>query len=101
MAEVIQEKHIEPRKFTIRVMYFKDNGKYYTEGEYEWKGRVVGDAHPTVYMPDVVAQVRGWRDNGGQGALPGLNAETSGWDGYITVDCEEGYPWLILPPKAG
>lgn len=59
MAEVIQEKHIEPRKFTIRVVYFKDNGKYYTEDEYEWKGRIVGDAHPTVYMPDVVAQVRG------------------------------------------
>jgi hypothetical protein len=87
-------------KFTIRLTYFKPSGKYYTDAEFEWEGAACGDGpEPSCYMNDAVAHVRGTRDGGGQGSMPGLSEHGEGWDGFILVDCDRGFPALILPPK--
>jgi hypothetical protein len=81
-------------EFLFTVWYFKPSGKFYTEASFR---RVVRTCGPTrgAYMHDAVAHVRGLRDSGGQGALPGLCS--GGWDGFILVNCEEGYLCLIPP----
>lgn len=88
--------------FRISITYFKANGKFYTSAQFEWTGACIeGEvrANPSPNMNDVVATVRGWRDHGGQGSLPGLSRFSGGWDGYILVDHPLGYPCLILPPN--
>lgn len=81
--------------FTVRLTYFKPTGKYYTDTTFQWTGRTLPDG--SCYMPDVVAHVRGLRDNAGQGALYGLSWRSEGWDGPILVDCDRGYPTLLMP----
>lgn len=87
----------EKRMFTILVTYFKANGKYYTDATFQREFRTVNDGKG-VDMHDVTAYIRGERDSGGQEALPGLSGE--GWDGFILVDCKQGYPCLILPSSS-
>jgi hypothetical protein len=83
--------------FTITIWYFKPNGKFYTEATFEWTGRACGDGPtPTCYMQDVVAHIRGLNGRG-QGSLYGLSSNSGGWDGPIIVNCDQGYPCLILP----
>ena len=80
--------------FTIEITYFKRSGKFYTtttEG-HEFRAIPTGN----VYMHDVAAWIRGLRDSGGPGAMPGLSGD--GWDGFILLDCDQGFPVLILPP---
>lgn len=84
------------KNFIIRLVYFKPSGKFYTESNYEFESKRQTDGNGPI-MSDVVAQVRGWRDCGGQGSLPGLSAYSDGWDGPILIDCEEGYPCLLMP----
>ena len=87
---------MKTKKFTFKLTYFKPTGKFYSNDSFEAEVRVCeGTTIP--YMPDIVAKVRGWRDTRGQRALPGLSGE--GWDGFILVDCEDGYPCLIKPNK--
>lgn len=84
------------RIFKFHLTYFKSSGKYYTDIEVDWECRTLDNQPDTPYMYDVFSKVRGLRDNGGPGALPGLSGE--GWEGPILVDCEEnGVPGLILP----
>ena len=83
-------------KFTFRVTYFKATGKLYGAEHVKYVVATNEDGGP--YMPDVKSKVIGLRDQGGQGALPGLSGE--GWGGYILVDCDEGYPALILPRES-
>lgn len=81
------------KTFTILITYFKNTGKLYATEEVDRDFRC-NDAG-NCYMPDVVAWIRGLRDNGDEGPLSGLDCY--GWSGYIVVDCEYGYQCLILP----
>lgn len=86
----------EPKKeFTIRIVYFKPSGKFYTEAKATREFRMVGNSHNVCNMSDVTAWIRGLRDAGGQEALPGLSG--SGWDGPILIDSDDGFPCLIMP----
>ena len=83
------------KTFAFRIVYFKPYGKFYTEVMSDIEVGVVGSGSP--YMDDVVSKIRGWRDSDDLGALPGLSG--AGWDGPILIDCEEGYPCLLMPGK--
>lgn len=87
----------EKKTFKFRIVYFKPSGKYYTETTEEYEIRTCGGVTNIPYMNDVVAKIRGLRDSGGQGSMPGLNSQSEGWDGLILIDCEQGFPCLILP----
>jgi hypothetical protein len=82
-------------EFLFTVWYFKPSGKFYTEASFR---RVVRTCGPTrgAYMHDAVAHVRGLRDSGGQGALPG-----GGWGrvgGFHPRELRGGLP---VPDPAG
>lgn len=87
--------------FEFKLTYFKDSGKYYTDALVTWDVRCICDDMPfSSSMPnmnDVVAKVVGLRDDGGQGSMPGLSDQSAGWDGFILVECEQGFPCLIKP----
>ena len=85
------------RAFTLKLTYFKPNGKYYTSATTVC--RVATLPNGGCCMQDAVAYIRGTRNGGGQGSMPGLSRHSEGWDGFILVDCDEGYPHLILPSK--
>lgn len=79
--------------FTITIKYFKPSGKYYSEGSFNLEVTDCGPpGHPTCYMNEVADHVRGLRDRGER--MPGLSGSWSA--GHILIDCEEGYPVLIL-----
>ena len=84
---------LEKTKFEI--VYFKLSGKYRTSAIVYWPIKFLNDEKQSVNMTNACAKLRGLRDNGGPGALPGLSGE--GWDGFITIDSEKGFPCLILP----
>jgi hypothetical protein len=86
---------MEMSVFTIKLTYFKTSGKYYTSATFSRKFRTCLNDTETPYMNDVASHVRGLRDSGGQDAMPGLSGE--GWEGYILIECDEGFPVLILP----
>ncbi len=90
----------DKKEFVFKIHYFKDNGKWYTDCDYKYECRYIGEGHLiSPYMNDVVSHIRGLRDSDGQGAMPGLSDRTAGWDGYITVQWGNSYPTLILPSK--
>lgn len=82
----------------ISLRYFKDTGKAYACGSLYGSFQAQFPPNsPTcvVYMPDVVRRVL---ELDLQQELPGLNSGS--WlyqGGYILVDCEHGYPVLVLP----
>jgi hypothetical protein len=82
------------RMFRFRVDYFKPSGKWYSDANFEREFRTCegceGEgagrseyARTLSYIYDVVSYIRGLRDAGGQGAMPGLTG--SGWEGSILV----------------
>ena len=81
---------LEKRLFKIKLTYFKPSGKYYAEGELEFAVSVCIGSEGVPYMQDIFDYVREVRETG---PLPGLSGK---WDGPILVDCDEGYPGLIL-----
>jgi hypothetical protein len=80
--------------FTIKIRYFKPSGKWYTDAEFTSEFRTIDSMPDSPNMNDVAAYVRGVRDSGGQGSMPGLENH-GGWDGFILVDHPEAYPVLI------
>lgn len=95
--ESVSKSSQDVREFLIKIQYFKETGKFYTDAQVPMLLKNVGtEESPVPYMLSAVAKIRGLRDSGGQDSLPGLSG--SGWKGYILVDCEEGYPCLIIPP---
>lgn len=78
----------------FKILYFKPNGKFYTDAEVSWKIQFC-EGNTTIYMADACEKLRGLRDSGGPNALPGLCGE--GWKGFIMIDSEDGFPCLILP----
>lgn len=85
-------------KYWFTIWYFKPNGKFYTETSVQWELKSIADTN-CPYMNDAVAKLRGLRDRGGQGAMPGLSAMTEGWDGPILIKGmgDTGFPCLIMP----
>lgn len=80
------------RTFTIKITYFKDTGKLYTSAEHTGEFDAC-DPDGCCYMLGVKDWVKRLRC---EGKLPGL--QSGRWDdGYILIDCFEGYPCLILP----
>jgi hypothetical protein len=87
------------RKFRFLITYFKDTGKYYTTALVTWHCKRLepkdepdvgayaptetNEENGTPYIHDAVAKLRGLRDTGGPGALPGLCGD--GWDGPILI----------------
>ncbi len=79
------------KEFTIKVTYFKDTGKCYTGEEF----KEVFDTVPFgqgCYMYSVKEYFLHQRRN--NLPMPGLS---SSWKEYILIDCDEGFPILILP----
>jgi len=70
--------------FFFQITYFKPNGKYYTGIVVEWDIEALSNDSTVAYYHDAVAKVRGLRDCGGPGAMPGLNSD--GWDGSILIE---------------
>ncbi len=77
------------KEFTIKVTYFKDTGKYYTSEEFKGEFETAGQG---CYMGSVKQHFLTQRHNGLP--MPGLS---SSWKEYILIDCDEGFPILILP----
>jgi hypothetical protein len=80
------------QSFTFTVWYFKDSGKFYSEGVFNFDATDCGPpGHPTAYMDDAVQHLKGLRWN--RLPMPGL---IGSWlDGPILVNCDEGHPVLI------
>ena len=85
---------MDKRKFRIEIEYFKESGKYYSSDSFEREFENCCDNpdHPICYMNKVCDYVR---ELNKIGPMPGLSGR---WlDGYIRVDCKEGFPCLIIP----
>jgi len=79
-------------EFTINFTYFKASGTYYTGGKKKMQVRLCDDGR-TPYMYEVVEKVKETRRIGA--SLPGI---VSSWpEGFVLIDCDEGYPCLIVP----
>lgn len=77
-------------KHTVKLIYFKPSGKYYSEGTF---------LTDRVLMQDIFAEARGLRDNGN---LPDL-VSGAGRDFFIIVNVpthEHDHPFLIAPATA-
>jgi len=83
---------VTTKMFKIKLLYFKPSGKFYSEGTHQGNFDSCSDGN-VLYMQSVVDWVKSLRN---KGPLPGLSG---GWDGPILVDCDAGYPCLILPEK--
>lgn len=87
------------RIFEIKIMYFKPSGKYYSESNFTGMFSNCGDELlPSCYMSDVADLVKRQRDGHSMSGLPGLQSGT--WDGPILIDCDDGFPVLILPQRS-
>jgi hypothetical protein len=93
-----------PREFEFVLTYFLKDGTRQGVGHFTCRCRVIGkEITPDgdVYLPnihDAIAHLRGKRDAGGPGALPGLGPETEGWDGYMVVTHKNAaIPGLLIP----
>ena len=83
------------KPFLFEIVYFKNNGKFYTNEIVEWKTRYhEKTGYP--YMEDAFRKLRGLIASESQ--LPGLS--TSWKEGYIFINHEEGFPQLFLPTGA-
>lgn len=93
------KKELQKDTFLIWITYFTRNGTYVKQARFVDKFQK-NSAGMLRDINHVASKVRGWRDCGGQGALPGMGPEDpEGWDGYILLECDEGdSPCLILPP---
>ncbi len=82
----------ETKRIKLQLQYFKESGKFYSEGEietelpYNSKGQIA-------IMYQICSIVRQWSE---EQKLPGV---VSDWlkGGFIHINCEEGYPCLLVP----
>ena len=78
--------------FTIKFTYFKNNGKFYCSAEVDRDFSSLSNGNCNMY------EVIDWVNNiieERKETLPGLAG--SSWDGFIVINCEEGFPHLFLP----
>lgn len=81
---------MKKKLFTFTVTYYKPNGKFYIRDNFDYECSCCGDSD-ICYMQDVVDRLKLLRSTADK--MPGLSGS---WDGYITVDCEDGHPCLIV-----
>lgn len=67
----------------VKLTYFKESGKYYTEGEYETK---------LDHFHDVINEVRGMQS---RGELPGLSKGHSQFNTLVQI--AGSAPHLVIP----
>lgn len=79
----------------IKLTYFKESGKYYDSADFF---RDFEDCHLPLRAPEVSAPMAAVceevRRMSAQGVLPGL-ASGQWEEGFILVDCAQGYPCLL------
>lgn len=80
--------------FVFTIWYFKPSGKLHLTAEARWRTEEAHGGGPNMHQ--AAARLRGLRDNGGPGALPGLSTLTDGWDGIIVVHHPQGGPVMLL-----
>lgn len=80
------------RAFKFEINYFKPSGKWYLSAEFEVMCEVIGNDQP--YYNDATDYIRNCQKVGKP--LPGL---IGGWSGYITLQYQDSYPTLIVPPN--
>lgn len=79
----------------VDVSYFTTDGAlaaagYFSRAFMTTDGRTVRGAH-------IASYIRGLRDNGGPGSLPGLGgAKEAGWEGSILLLCPQAVPAMTL-----
>ena len=78
--------------FTIVFIYFKRDGKFYASAETDRRFSILGNGHCN--MEEVANWVNSIIKDGKEN-LPGLASNK--WNGFISIDCEKGYPHLFLP----
>lgn len=93
--------------FVCTVLYYTPAGQHVRTGVMEANCRVIGRINPgrpdETFVPnmhDAASKVRGLRDSGGPGALPGRprGPYAEGWDGPIVVTHPlSAVPALVLP----
>ncbi len=78
-------------KVLLKITYFKRTGKYYTDATDDFTVDECEGGTPAMYqLSDNIKAIR----DSGDIPLPGL---CGGWDGFILIDCDNGYPCLIVP----
>lgn len=70
--------------------YFNNSGECIGKGSFDYEYRLTDHA---------VSKVRGWRDNGGQGALPGLGDHIQTDKIIILIQPKSLPPRLLFPRK--
>ena len=75
------------RTFSIRIVYFKPSGTFYTESTFTVEDVGISITCDMTAVARSIRQCRKLKD------LPGL---AGGWEGPILIDCDDGYPVLIL-----
>ncbi len=88
-----RDNFMEDRQtFIFRLCYFKTNGKFYSSANISLEVQALGEEVKQPYMNDATAWVQ--KKLNIKAKLPGLSGT---WDGYILVDCEQGFPCLMIP----
>lgn len=94
-------------QFNVVVNYYDRSGRFVKYAFFRASARITGtvnrgrhDEEHTPNIHDVVATLRGLRDTGGPGRLPGMGSTEDGWDGYIIVTHEHcPRPGFLMPPE--
>jgi hypothetical protein len=82
----------------VSLKYHKSTGKFYTEATLS-----IEDGFPShdekglpsvAYMPNISEEVKLMAS---QGRLPGLTPGVKWSNGFIYIECAEGYPMLVVP----
>lgn len=74
------------KEFLVTIQYFKPSGKFYTSEKAWIEAEYLNER--SAYMIEIVTAIKTMKQ------LPGL--QSGSWDGPIYLNCEEGYPCLIL-----
>lgn len=98
------KEHYDRRSFRFKVTYFTTAGTVHlvtwTEATVRAKVGSSSVEDGAVWFPvmsDIVSRIRGLRDNGGQGALPGLeHRHSEGWSGSILIEHPETHQQRLL-----
>ncbi len=84
------------KNFAIVLTYFRPNGAPALRWHGEWVLREDPSQPGEFPMRYALAKLRGLRDAGGPGALPGVAGE--GWNGAILIESGGGLHYRLLLP---
>lgn len=83
------------KMFHFDLLYFKESGKFYSEGEVDWEVSVCGEDGKIAYMHDAVDKIKEIREGNNTDTMPGLLGK--GKDFFVVIDSPDGHPVLIKP----